>query len=59
MLELKACKELKLAEWMKEVAVQKANAHASVAACVVKRRNQAVGKSYVVMELESFVELVR
>ena len=58
-LELKAAKTLCLSEWMDEVRVEKQNAHAEVGAAVVKRRSHSVGKSYVVMELDDFIELIR
>jgi len=59
MLELKAAKALALSQWMDEVRVEKANANAQVGALVVKRRSHSVGKSYVVMELDDFIELIR
>lgn len=57
-LELKAAKKLELSKWMAELRAEKENAHASAGAVVIKRRNHAVGKSYVVMELEDYVKLV-
>ena len=57
-LELKAAKTLSLSAWMDEVRVEKANANASIAACIVKRRSHSIAKSYVVMELEDFAKLI-
>jgi hypothetical protein len=58
-LELKAAKQICLSEWMDEVRVEKQNAKAQVGACVVKRRSHSIAKSYVVMELQDFIELIR
>ena len=59
MLEIKACKTLKLSEWMDEVRVEKKNAAAQVGVCVVKRRNHGAGRAYVVMEFDDFLDLIR
>ncbi len=59
MLELKATKTLALSQWMNEVRTEKANAHAQVGACVVKRRSHSIAKSYVILELQDFVELIK
>lgn len=58
MLECKAEKQIKLSEYMDEVAAQKANAGAQVGVAVVKRRNHGVDRAYVVLELKDFVDLI-
>lgn len=57
--ECKNEKRIDLAGYMKEVEVQKANAKAQVGAAIVKRRNHGVERSYVVMELKDFMELIK
>lgn len=58
-LECKAEKAITLADYMDEVAVEQANARAQIGAAVVKRRNQPVGRAYVVMELHEFVKVIK
>jgi hypothetical protein len=58
-IECKAEKLITLAEYMDEVAVEKANAHAPVGFAVVKRRNYGVERAYSVMELQHQIELLR
>lgn len=58
MVECKAEKQIHLSEYMSEVAVQKANAGASVGVAVIKRRSHGVEKAYVVLELRDFVDLI-
>ena len=57
-IECKAEKAITLSSYMDEVAVETKNAGATLGVAVVKRRNHSVGRSYVVMELETFVRLI-
>lgn len=59
MIECKAEKRIDLAGYMDEVRVEKANAHAQVGACVIKRRNHGVDRAYVVMEFKDWIELIK
>lgn len=59
MIECKSTKAVSLSEWMDEVRTEKENAKAQVGACVIKRRSHSVAKSYVVMEFQDFIELIR
>lgn len=58
MFECKAVRTITLAEFMGQVDVQKANAQAQIGVAVIKRRQKPIGKAYVVMDLEQFVELI-
>ena len=43
---------------MDEVREQKKNAGAQIGVAVVKRRNHAAARAYVVMELADFIQLI-
>lgn len=58
MFECKSVKTITLSEFMGEVDAQKANARAQIGVAVIKRRQKPVSRSYVVMDLEQFVELL-
>jgi hypothetical protein len=59
MIEAKAVKTITLSDFMDEVRVEKANAHAHIGACVIKRRNHGVDRAYVVMEFKDWVDLIK
>lgn len=59
MIECKAEKSIDLAGYMDQVRVQTTNAGAQLGVAIVKRRNHGIERSYVVMELEQFVEVIR
>jgi Holliday junction resolvase len=58
-MECKAEQRIDLSGYMDEVATEKRNAAAQVGVAIVKRRNHGVGRSYVVLELDDFLELIR
>lgn len=58
MVEFKNHKTMDLAGWMDEVRAEKANAHAQIGVAIVKRRNQPIGRAYVVMEFDEFLNLI-
>ena len=59
-LEVKNAAAIKLAEWIKETLVEKANAKARVGALWIKRRGKtSAGEGYVVMTGEQFVQLLK
>jgi hypothetical protein len=58
-MELKATREITLAAFMDETAVERRNAGARIGVAVVKRRQRSTGESYVIMELSQFVEMIR
>jgi hypothetical protein len=59
-VEVKAHRELKLAEWMDETEAERKNAHAVLAACWHKRRGKgSPGEWYVTMTGDQFVELLK
>jgi hypothetical protein len=55
-IEAKATRAIDLAGAMAEAEVERKNAGAKWKVCVFKRRNHAIRKAYVVMELEQWVE---
>ena len=57
-IEAKACREITLASFMDEVAIETGNAGASVGVAVVKRRNRSVADGYAVMTLETLARLL-
>ena len=59
MFECKSVKSITLGEFMNEVAVQTKNAGARLGVAVIKRRQKSTGDAYVVMSLDTFVELIR
>ena len=59
-IEVKAHRELKLAEWMDETEVERANAGAELAVCWHKRRGKgSPGEWYVTMTGAQFLDLLR
>lgn len=58
-IEAKNQKEVTLAKWVDEARLEKQRAGAQVAAVVFPRRNCVTGRAYVLLELETFVELIR
>lgn len=57
-VEAKATKGIDLAGGMNELAREKANAGVSFGALVIKRRNHATERAYVVIELADFAALM-
>lgn len=57
-IECKAHKALDLAGWVDEMVKEKANAGVPIGVVVFPRRSHATGRSYVLMELEQFCEMV-
>ena len=58
MLECKAERQIDLAGYMREVAVQQFHARARWGAAIVKARGKNVAQAYVVMPLEQFAQLI-
>lgn len=59
-VEVKAHRELKLAEWMNETEAERKNAHATLAVCWHKRRGKSSpGEWYVTMTGDQFVDLLK
>ena len=58
MFECKNAKTITLSQYMDEVREQKANAGAQIGVAVIKRRNHAAARAYVVMELADFIQLI-
>lgn len=56
--ELKAVKQIDLAKFVNEAQAESAAAGTRWGVAVVKRRNHTIEKSYVVMTLEDFVDLI-
>ena len=57
-IEAKATKSIDLAGGMNELAAEKLNAGVTFGALIVKRRNHATGRAYVVIELGDFAALM-
>jgi Holliday junction resolvase len=57
-IECKNARQLRLAEWVDEMVVEKKNAHAFIGAVIFPRRNHAIRRAYVVMEMEQFVQMI-
>lgn len=58
-LECKAHQQITLAQYMKELEVEQANAKTDFGAVIVKRRGKMVGDAYVVMPLKQFTHLLK
>jgi hypothetical protein len=58
MVECKNEAKVTLGAYADEVKIQTANAHASIGAAVVKRRNRPPGDAYVLMSLRQFADLL-
>jgi hypothetical protein len=58
-LECKATREIRLSEALDQAEVERKNAGAKWCAAIIKRRNHAAGKAYVVMTLDQFRALLR
>lgn len=58
-LELKSCKEIRLAEWVDEARAEAANAGVDVWAVVAKRKGRGdPGEAYVITNLATFAALI-
>jgi hypothetical protein len=57
-IEAKNRKAITLAEFMEETERERVNAGARWGACIINRKNHVLGDSYVVMELDAWLELV-
>ena len=57
-IEAKAERQISLAGYMDEVAIEVANANASVGVAVVKRQNRSVDQGYAVMTLATLAALL-
>jgi hypothetical protein len=58
-IEVKACKEMKLAEWMDETEAERENAGADIAVCWHKRRGKGSPRDwYVTMTGAQFLDLL-
>lgn len=56
--ELKNHQRIDLAAWADEARAEQAHARAQHCAVIAKRRGKPVGRAYVVLDLEQFVELL-
>lgn len=57
-IECKNAKRVELAGWMDEAVAEKKNAKASVGVVVFPRRNHAIGRAFVVMEMDQFIQMI-
>ena len=58
-LECKATKAIDLAGAVDEARIEAHHAHRRFGIAVIKRRMASIGKAYVVMELDAFVDLMK
>lgn len=57
-LELKAAKELRLADWLKELAAEQRNANALFGYVVIKQRGKPADRAYVLTSMDVLLELL-
>ena len=58
-IEVKNCRQWRLAEWVDEMKRETKEAGAQVGVVVVPRSNHGVERAYAIVELATFVELVK
>lgn len=57
--ELKACKQIDLAGFIKEAEAEAINANKEYPVVIIKRRQKPIANAYVVLVLEDFVDLLK
>ena len=60
-MEVKCCKEMRLAKWSDETEIERLNDDAEYGVIAVKRRGcglKNIGKTYVVMDLDTFLAML-
>lgn len=59
-IEVKNCKAITLADWMKELTVEKKNADAEIGAVIAKKRGTTnAGEWYAILSVDDFLNLLR
>src|SRR5450631_2749353 len=58
-IEAKNVKALNLSGWIDELRVEMSNAGVEQGAVIFPRKSHATGRAYVVMELDTYLELIR